>query len=676
VSIDILPLFRPLHQAIAYRGAYDWSLVTISVFVAILAAFVALSIANRIAAASTSRARLIWASAGAISMGGGIWAMHFVGMLAFSLPCGVTYDPLQTLLSMIPGMLASGVALSVISRAKAGPRRLAVGALLMGAGIGTMHYWGMAAMEVDALRRYDPTIVGVSVLAAVALAYVSLITRAKLATTRLKGLPNQLLAAAIMGCAVAAMHFIAMQASIFYPLAGIVPGQGGLPQTALALTVGGIGALTAVSALAAAFAGEQREVANRLAAELAERKLLEADLILARELAEDANHAKSQFLATMSHEIRTPLNGVLGMAQAMARDPLSDPQKERLQVIQASGATLLAVLNDLLDLSKIEAGKLELERAPFDIEAVAAGAYSTFTSMANAGGVSFSMEIAPRARGRWLGDAVRVRQILYNLISNALKFTREGSVRVGIDAADDGALLISVADTGVGIAPENLPKVFEKFVQADSSTTRRFGGTGLGLAICKEIAAMMGGTIGVESRLGEGTTFRVSLSLPRAEAAGEPAAQPHLPEAEVSAGAGLEGMRILAAEDNATNQIVLKALMQPLGLAPLIVENGELAVEAWAHERFDLILMDIQMPTMDGLAATREIRRREAETSAARTPIVALSANAMKHQIAEYLAAGMDAHLSKPIEAERLFSILLAFRPGQAEGEAGRAQTG
>ncbi|MDB5419607.1 MAG: Histidine kinase, gyrase and HSP90-like ATPase [Phenylobacterium sp.] len=370
--------------------------------------------------------------------------------------------------------------------------------------------------------------------------------------------------------------------------------------------------------------------------------------------AESANTAKSAFLATMSHEIRTPLNGVLGMTQAMAADELSEVQRDRLSVIHRSGEALLAILNDVLDLSKIEAGKLELETIEFDLGELAQGAYSAFTALANKKGLSFALDIA-QARGRYLGDPTRIRQILYNLISNALKFTDQGEIRV--TARHDGAMLeIAVADTGVGISPDNLVRLFQKFDQLDSSTTRRYGGTGLGLAICHDLGQLMGGEIAVESRVGEGSRFIVRLPLPMI---GEERTPPQLAPAPVS---DLKPMRlrVLAAEDNAVNQLVLKTLLHQLGLDPTVVEDGAAAVAAWAAGEWDVILMDVQMPVMDGLTATTTIRDREAETGRSRTPIIALTANAMSHQVEQYLAAGMDGHVAKPIAAADLFQALSA----------------
>ena len=373
--------------------------------------------------------------------------------------------------------------------------------------------------------------------------------------------------------------------------------------------------------------------------------------------AEEANAAKSSFLAIMSHEIRTPLNGVLGMAQAMSADPLTAVQRERLDVIRQSGESLLAILNDVLDLSKIEAGRLDLEQAEFSMNALARGAHAAFTALANKKGLSFDLHVEPGAMGVYLGDSTRVRQILYNLISNGLKFTERGEVRVSVSPCPDGVELV-VRDTGIGIPADRVDHLFQKFEQADTSTTRRFGGTGLGLAICRELAQLMGGAIAVESVEGQGSAFKVRLPLVRLREE-SPVAAPVRPAA-VELQPEANGLRILAAEDNTINQLVLKTLLHQIGAEPRIVADGAEAVAAWRAEPWDLILMDIQMPVLDGPAATREIRRLEHETGRARTPIIALTANAMAHQTASYMAADMDGVIAKPIDIAQLFSTLQA----------------
>ncbi|MFI4976003.1 MAG: ATP-binding protein [Caulobacterales bacterium] len=371
------------------------------------------------------------------------------------------------------------------------------------------------------------------------------------------------------------------------------------------------------------------------------------------EAAETANLAKSEFLAIMSHEIRTPLNGVLGMAQAMARDPLSRRQRERLDVVGQSGAALLAILNDILDLSKIEAGKLELESASFDLQQLAQGAYSAFADVAARKGLEFSLDVAAEARGAYRGDPVRVRQVLFNLTANAVKFTAVGSVRLEVTPGHLG-VRFAVSDTGVGVPADRIERLFDKFVQADTSTTREFGGTGLGLAICRELCAAMGGEIRAESQVGRGSCFIVDLPLERAADFREASAQAAAPDfAERS-------LRILAAEDNAVNQLVLKTLLGQAGLEAVVVGNGEEAVAAWEQGDWDLILMDVQMPVMDGPTATRIIRRREAESGRAATPVIALTANAMTHQADAYRAAGMNGFVAKPIEVTQLFEAIAA----------------
>jgi signal transduction histidine kinase/ActR/RegA family two-component response regulator len=383
------------------------------------------------------------------------------------------------------------------------------------------------------------------------------------------------------------------------------------------------------------------------------RKAAERCLLDAKEDAEAATRAKSAFLATMSHEIRTPLNGVLGMAQVMAVDDLGVVQRERLEIIRQSGESLLAILNDVLDLAKIESGKLELEEIAFDFGDVVRGPYETFTAIASRKGVSFAVDIE-QAAGRYRGDPTRLRQVLYNLISNALKFTATGEVKVTGRYAR-GELVVSVADTGIGMSPAVVSSLFGKFNQADASTTRRFGGSGLGLAICRQIAGLMGGTIETRSVVGQGSVFTFTIPIVRigdALAKAVPGAIPLAPSRL--------NIQVLAAEDNSVNQLVLKSMLYQIGVEPLMVENGKMALEAWEGGQWDVILMDVQMPVMDGLSAARAIRAREAEMGRARTPIIALTANAMTHQVAEYAAAGMDGHVAKPIEAAKLFAALEA----------------
>jgi two-component system, sensor histidine kinase len=385
--------------------------------------------------------------------------------------------------------------------------------------------------------------------------------------------------------------------------------------------------------------------------------------------AEAANAAKSSFLATMSHEIRTPLNGVLGMAQAMAAERLSGAQRERLAVIQQSGETLLAILNDVLDLSKIEAGKLTLEDCDFDLGELCAGVQAVFSAQAEERNLRFSLVLDDEARGWRRGDPTRVRQILYNLISNSLKFTPAGEVSVAVRRSGDD-LSLTVSDTGVGIEAEALERLFDKFVQADASTTRRFGGTGLGLAICRELAQMMGGQVSAASEVGKGSTFTVILPLPSVSAPVSSARDAAPDEAEFD----VSRLKVLAAEDNEVNQLVLRTLLRQIGLELTVVGDGRQALEAWRREPWDLILMDVQMPEMDGLASTAAIRAEEAQGGRRRTPIVALTADALAHQTAACRAHGMDGHVAKPIEARRLFEALsYAYIDPEAPGAAALA---
>jgi len=388
-------------------------------------------------------------------------------------------------------------------------------------------------------------------------------------------------------------------------------------------------------------------IEGRLADALAQAKAQE-------QAAAAANAAKSTFLATMSHEIRTPLNGVLGMAQVMARDELTLAQRERLDVIRQSGEALTALLNNVLDLSKIEAGQMEIEAIAFDLGALTRSARSAFATLAADKGLELKLDIALSACGIFEGDPTRLRQVIYNLVANAVKFTDQGEITLGAEAGPEG-VRIWVADTGPGLDADQQSRLFARFAQLDASTTRRHGGTGLGLAISHELCVLMGGTLGVVSTPGSGSVFSLVLPLPRlADAKPQPCLEPTTPDA------ALGGLRVLAAEDNSVNQVVLRALLAPLGIEPVMVGDGAAALAAWEAGDWDLVLMDVRMPVMDGLAATREIRAREQAQSRRRTPIIGLSADAMAHQVDELLAAGMDHHVSKPIDVSRLYGVLEA----------------
>jgi two-component system, sensor histidine kinase and response regulator len=935
LNVNLLDVFKMIETAAPYRGIYDPWLVATSVLIAVLSSFVAFSVSSRMVAANSWQTKWAWASAGACSMGGGIWGMHFIGMLAFALPCGISYNPVGTLASMVPGILASGVALHVIGKNEPGLRRLFMGAVLMGAGIGAMHYSGMAAMQPEAIMRFQPDLVAVSVAVAVVLAFISLQARFLLLRYQSSATQATVVAAIIMGFAVAGMHYTAMQASIFFPDPSASPEAIAISTTPMAVLVTLNSVLVAGIALVASIAGRQSELAAVLKAEvlrrraleqeaeggrarlqaifdavidaivtidvngrilqwssgaqrifgyvpeevvgadltilmpqphrsghagyvssflktrkakiigigreltairkdgtefpielavsevrngdevfftgilrdITERKRFESELVRAREEAEAANVAKSQFLATMSHEIRTPMNGVLGMANLLGSTSLNERQRRLVENVSRSGEALLGIINDILDFAKIEAGKFELSALPFDVHEAIADLADLFSERCAKKGLEFIYFVDEKVPSHVVGDPVRLRQILVNLVGNAIKFTERGEILVEVSLSrnePDGVMLnFVVEDTGIGIPSEQCAKVFESFHQVDGSMTRARGGSGLGLSITRQLVELMGGKISVESELGRGSRFAFSARfqaspreadnqqgprhLPRslsallvdanpvsahvislyltswqveatvassiegaetaqakAAAAGQPfdvaildvkgfgaravdfaksmrtAASARRTELVLLVGIdgyvtdnGLEALeaavlpkpvraselfnalvsiasdggqrslmphfmrrkaqeklpnfaaRVLVAEDNAVNQEVATGILETLGCVVITAPNGRAAFRRFSEEKFDLVLMDCEMPIMDGIEATRRIREYEVMVQALpdsdrakRTPIVALTAHALNDVRDKCLAAGMDDFLVKPFDNQQMAKTL------------------
>jgi two-component system, sensor histidine kinase len=387
------------------------------------------------------------------------------------------------------------------------------------------------------------------------------------------------------------------------------------------------------------------------------------------EAAHAASAAKSRFLANMSHEIRTPMNGLLGMAELLQREDLSASQHDKLQVMQRSGRALLAILNDILDFSKAEAGQLQIEQLSFDLRELASTAAQVQAAAVAQKGLALTVEIDAQLPPLWRGDPLRLGQVLSNLLSNACKFTASGCIELRIlpvtapapmpadKAPDHHRLRFEVQDSGVGIAPDVLATLFQPFQQADVSTTRRYGGSGLGLAICRQLVQAMGGTLGVHSTPGQGSTFWFELGLQQALASD---ASPAVPASDAAGlGGTLAGQRVLLVEDNAVNRLVAQSMLDSLGVLVMVAEDGQAALQHLAQTPVDLVLMDCQMPVMDGYDAVRRWRAVEQQQQRpTRLPIIALTASALDGDRERCLAAGFDEHLSKPFRQIELESVL------------------
>jgi signal transduction histidine kinase/CheY-like chemotaxis protein len=649
-------------------GHYEIPLVLISVLVAIFASYTALSLAGRVTGTHGSASRR-WIAGGAIAMGTGIWSMHFIGMLAFRLPIPMGFDLGITLLSLLLPIVVSGLALWHVSQPQMPPKRLLSGALLMGLGINTMHYTGMAAMRMEPDIQYDPWLFAASVAIAIAASGGALWMAYRLRRNVPHVLPARIGSAIVMGIAIAGMHYTGMAAANF-PLGSVCrAASDGFSHDGLAIMVIiATMAVLIIALLTSAF--DARLAARSQILALSQASAEERQLLLmrereARKQVERMSEMKDEFLATLSHELRTPLNAILGWAQLLRIKAHDEATFQKgLETIERNANVQARLIEDLLDMSRIISGKVRLDMTAVDPAAFIGAAIETIRPAALAKNIELETELAPDLP-HIFGDAGRLQQIIWNLLSNAVKFTPGGGkVSVALEKRSE-EIVIRVRDTGIGIEADFLPYIFDRFSQADATTTRRYGGLGIGLAIVKNLVELHGGAVQVSSAgEGQGTTFAVHLPVRRAQAdpAGyaSPAVAPAAHAVTRFAPADLAGIKVVVIDDEADAVELVRQILLECGAEVFAASNAGQGLSLVRAERPDAVISDIGMSDEDGYRLIRRIRALEA-SEGGRTPAIALTAFARKEDQRRTLEAGFDRYLSKPVDASELISILAAL---------------
>lgn len=737
-------------------------LVLLSIAVAIFASTLALHTTQVVAMAKDKLQKQIVIASGSLALGLGIWCMHFIGILSMSIPITIRFDYTLTLISLIPSWIAAAIIFNILSRPRIHAWQLILSGILVGAGIGTMHYVGMAALKLDVDMRYNPVMFGISIVIAVVFSTLSLWIRFGLSNTKFSYLQLNIISGIILGLAISCMHYVGMHATYFigtmtptsqpelavntaslsillatFAVSGSVliayigslirfkqlfiklqendSKTRAIVETAVdgIIVINGRGIIQSFNQSAerlfgwkaheiigqnikslmpepytsnhdtyinnylsthkAKIIGSGREVEGlrkdgstlpmRLAvgqvktkdeplfvgfiSDITDRKNLEISLRKSAEEAKNAASVKIAFLANMSHEIRTPLNAIIGFTDILSLTSLTEDQRRHLGTIQRSSKSLLALLNDILDTTKLEKGSFELETIDFSLYEVAKQVTASLSLSAESKGIPLNLDYSKKLPSYLKGDPLRIQQILTNLIGNALKFTEKGHVTLRIYPNEDNTIHIEVKDTGIGMTANQQKHIFDSFVQADASISRRFGGTGLGTTISKQLVELMHGSIYVESVYGHGSTFHVVLPLesgqPPAEAT-DNFTKVHLPP-----------LNILVADDVPQNVELIRLILERNDHKVTTANNGKAAYEAYCNEDFDLVLMDVHMPDKDGLQTSREIRAYEKERSLTPTPIIALTASVMEADRQAAKNAGMNGFAIKPVAPRKLY---------------------